>query len=95
VHHNGTTTKTIYVESEVLTAASMKMAVFWVVVLCSLAEVYKRFRGTCCLHYQGDHLHDGGSKYLEADINTYIYFPKCPCKESGRNMTRVKICKRN
>jgi hypothetical protein len=25
-------------------AASMKMAVFWVVVLCSLVEVYQRFR---------------------------------------------------
>jgi hypothetical protein len=33
-------------------AVSMKMAVFWVVVLCSLVEVYLCFRGTCCLHYQ-------------------------------------------
>jgi hypothetical protein len=32
----------------------MKMAVFWVVALCSLIEVYQRFRGTFCLHYQGD-----------------------------------------
>jgi hypothetical protein len=37
---------------EVLTAASMKMAVFWVVAPCSLVEVYQRFRGTCCLHHQ-------------------------------------------
>jgi hypothetical protein len=37
---------------EVLSAASMKMAVFWVVVPCSLIEVYRRFRGTCCLHHQ-------------------------------------------
>jgi hypothetical protein len=29
--------------------ASMKMAVFWVVGLCSLVEVYQRFRGACCL----------------------------------------------
>jgi hypothetical protein len=35
---------------EVFTAASMKMAVFWVVVPCSLVEVYQRFRGPCCLH---------------------------------------------
>jgi hypothetical protein len=28
-----------------------KMAVFWVVALCSLVEVYRRFRGICCLHY--------------------------------------------
>jgi hypothetical protein len=39
---------------EVLMAVSMKMAVFWVVVLCSLVEVYRRFRGTCRLHHQGD-----------------------------------------
>jgi hypothetical protein len=25
-----------------------------VVVLCSLVEVYQRFRGPCCLHHQGD-----------------------------------------
>jgi hypothetical protein len=39
---------------EVLTEVSMKMAVFWVVAPCSLAEVYQRFRGPCCLHHQGD-----------------------------------------
>jgi hypothetical protein len=32
----------------------MKMIIFWDVVLCSLAEVYSRFRGACCLHHQGD-----------------------------------------
>jgi hypothetical protein len=32
----------------------MKMAVFWVVVPCSLVEVYQHFRGACCLHHQGD-----------------------------------------
>jgi hypothetical protein len=32
----------------------MKMAVFWVVMPCSLVEVYRRFRGTCCLHRQGN-----------------------------------------
>jgi hypothetical protein len=39
---------------EVLTAARMEMAVFWVVAPCSLIEVYQSFKGTCCLHYQGD-----------------------------------------
>jgi hypothetical protein len=38
------------VRFQVLTAASMKMAVFWVVAPCSLVEVYWRFRGACCLH---------------------------------------------
>jgi hypothetical protein len=30
----------------------MKMAVFWVVAPCSVPEVYQRFRGACCFHYQ-------------------------------------------
>jgi hypothetical protein len=38
---------------EVLAAVSTKMAVFWVVVPCSLVEVYRRFGGPCCLHHQG------------------------------------------
>jgi hypothetical protein len=46
---------------EVHTAASKKIAVFWVVVPCSLIEVYRRLRRTCCLHHQGN---DRGSKYL-------------------------------
>jgi hypothetical protein len=32
----------------------LKMAVFWVLAPCSLVEVYRRFRGACCLHHQGD-----------------------------------------
>jgi hypothetical protein len=45
-----------YLEFEVLTAVSTQMAVFWVVVPCSLVDVYRRFRDTCCLHHQGDEL---------------------------------------
>jgi hypothetical protein len=30
------------------------MAVFWVVSFCSLAEVFRRYTGACCLHHQGD-----------------------------------------
>jgi hypothetical protein len=37
----------------------MKMAVFWVVAPYSLVEVYRRFRGACCLHHQDNDL---GSK---------------------------------
>jgi hypothetical protein len=43
---------------EVLTAASMKMAVFWAVAPCSLVQVYQRFRGPCFLHHRPN---DGGS----------------------------------
>jgi hypothetical protein len=39
-------------------AVSTKMAVFWVVALCSLVEVYQCFRGPC---YHPD---DGSSKDL-------------------------------
>jgi hypothetical protein len=42
----------------------MKIAVFWVVAPCSLVEVYQRFSGACCLHYQDDRPDDGGSKDL-------------------------------
>jgi hypothetical protein len=42
-----------FVRFEVLTAVSMKMAVFWVTSPCSLVEVYRRFRDACCLHHEG------------------------------------------
>jgi hypothetical protein len=42
------------VRFQVLTAASLKMAVFWVVAPRSLVEVYRRFRGACYLHLHGD-----------------------------------------
>jgi hypothetical protein len=40
-------------------AVIMKMAVFWVVAPCRLVEVYRRFGGDCCLHYQGKPLWRG------------------------------------
>jgi hypothetical protein len=33
----------------------LKMATFWAAAPCSLVEVYRRFRGACCLQYQGDY----------------------------------------
>jgi hypothetical protein len=41
---------------QVLTAKSVKMAVFWGVAPCSLVEVYCRFRGAYCLHHHSDAL---------------------------------------
>jgi hypothetical protein len=50
---------------EVLTAVSTNISVFWVVAPCSLAEVYQRYRGPCCLHHPADDRpDDGGSKDL-------------------------------
>jgi hypothetical protein len=45
----------------VLTVASMKMTVFWDVAPCSLVETDRHFRGTNCLHHQGDVLHGATS----------------------------------
>jgi hypothetical protein len=54
-----------YVRFQVLTAASMKFRfVFWDVLPCKII-VDRRFRGTCCLHHQGDEgPDDGSSTYL-------------------------------
>lgn len=38
---------------QVLTVVVMKTAVFWFLAPCSVAEVYCRFRGICCLVLQG------------------------------------------
>jgi hypothetical protein len=42
------------VRFQFITAASIKMTVFWDVAPCSLVDVYRRFTGDCCLHVQGD-----------------------------------------
>jgi hypothetical protein len=42
------------VRFEVLTAASMKLVVFWVVAPCNLVDAYRRFRGPSCLRHQYD-----------------------------------------
>jgi hypothetical protein len=44
----------IPVRFQVLTAASMKMAVFWDVAPCSLVDIGRRFTGAYCPHHQGD-----------------------------------------
>lgn len=43
-----------YVGFEVLISVSPKMANFWIVAPCRLEQVYKRFRGFSCFHYQGE-----------------------------------------
>jgi hypothetical protein len=50
-----------FLRFEVQAAANMKMAVFWVVALYGLVEIYRRLGGVCCLHHRPD---DGGSKNL-------------------------------
>jgi hypothetical protein len=43
----------VFVRLQVLTAASMKMPIFWDTETCSLVEIYRSFRSVYCLHYQG------------------------------------------
>jgi hypothetical protein len=46
----------------------LKKAVFWDVAPCSLVEVYRRFRGAYCLHYQGD---EEAANTSETSVNLY------------------------
>jgi hypothetical protein len=43
---------TVSVKFEVLTAAAIKSAIFWVVMLCSSVEVHRHFGGTLVNFYQ-------------------------------------------
>jgi hypothetical protein len=62
-----------FVRFQVLTAASMMMVVFWVVAPCSLVEFYRRFKGACCLHHQGDaRLHSATTQKTAIFINDFL-----------------------
>jgi hypothetical protein len=47
------------------------MAVFWVVVPCSLVEVYQRFKGPCCRHHPGVELLMEAARTSEMLVNFY------------------------
>jgi hypothetical protein len=55
-----------HVRFQVLMAARIKMAVFWVVAPRNLTELRRRFRSDCCLHNKGEDRdpNDGGRKHL-------------------------------
>jgi hypothetical protein len=63
---------------EFLTAVKMSMLVSWVVAPCRLTEVYRRFRGTCCLHHSPENLKSYmvslffASQYKEKLINQEV-----------------------
>jgi hypothetical protein len=44
----------VTVKFQVLNAVNLKVAALWVVAPCCLVGVYCNFRGTDCLHHQGD-----------------------------------------
>jgi hypothetical protein len=80
-----------YLRFEVLTAVSMKIAVFWVVATGSLVEVYQRFRGPCCLHHQGDRpttrLHGATTQ------KTAIFICVLFICERGHSVFRFLLCR--
>jgi hypothetical protein len=82
-----------YVRFQVLTAANMKMTVFWDVAPCCLLEVYRRLRGVCCLHHQGDHFPDDrGSKHLwNVDKRLPDYTEQHPRRQSSSNKLIFEI----
>jgi hypothetical protein len=43
------------------------MSAFWVVTPCRMIEVYRRFRGPCCLHHQGDQFYQTTRHYNPED----------------------------
>jgi hypothetical protein len=47
----------------------MKMAVFWVLWPCNLIEIYRRFRGACCLHHQDAISYVDGLKRDQINVN--------------------------
>jgi hypothetical protein len=74
-----------YVIFQVLKAANMKMAVLWVVAPCSLVEVYRRFRGACCLYHQGDKYSSPWWQKQQAD-----YTAQHPKRQSSSRVSLVK-----
>lgn len=59
---------------EVITAMSVKMAVSCVVASCGncLVEVFRCFRGECCLYFRGGDRPDDGRRKPEVLVNFYL-----------------------
>jgi hypothetical protein len=62
-------------------AVMFQVDVFWVVTPCSVVSGYQRFRGPCCLHFQGETLvsyHNATrrhkTEYLELEVG-YLMVP--------------------
>jgi hypothetical protein len=74
--------------SEVLRKEIIKLAVFWVVASCSLVEVYRRFRGAFCLHYEGNE----AASTSEKSVNFYETMIRCNSEDSHfKSLTSIKL----
>jgi hypothetical protein len=81
--HNWLNCHTATAKYQVLKAVSMKMAVIWVVVSCSLVKVYRRFRGVYCLHHYGE---DKRSRHLTSQMSVnYTTTRSCNSEDSDLN----------
>jgi hypothetical protein len=99
VRLHGVTQSTDYeVRFQVLTAASVKMAVFCVLAPCSLPGVYRRFSHACCLHHQGD-TNYGAPSCAMACISCYFEFANYTkgtrATRNGRLFVAVWLLKTN
>jgi hypothetical protein len=57
-----------------LQLARFKITVFWYVAPCSLVEVYRHFRGGCCLHHQSGELFIALMMEAESTSKTSVNF---------------------
>jgi hypothetical protein len=63
-----------YVRFYILTAASVKMAVFRVDGPCSHVEIDRRYRGTYCFHHQGVHEITRNYDPVDSPLNANVLF---------------------
>jgi hypothetical protein len=52
------------------------MAVFWVVAPCIMVEVYRFFRGICCLHHQDDSYIWLRERMVKEELNVCLHPPE-------------------
>jgi hypothetical protein len=72
------------------------ITVFWDVALCSRVEADRRFRGTYCLHYQGDRSFLNICKTRSRKVTRIISVEYSGCNEAKCNISfvfwRVVFC---
>jgi hypothetical protein len=73
---------------QVLTAAGMKIFIFWVVAQCNLVEVYRRFRITCCARLVREFFHFKEPEGLFPSSNDPIV---CPYPEPDKSNPHCRM----
>jgi hypothetical protein len=65
------------------------MTVFWDVEPCSLVEVYRRFRGACCIHHLTSYLE---ILALRVDVRTVSSLKINAKKVFSKLITQPRLC---